>query len=301
MATYAIGDIHGCFATFRALLERVRFDEKRDRLWLVGDVVNRGPASLQVLQWLVRFWQRRGDDGLVVVLGNHDLHLLSRWAGLSGKKKRDTLEKTLASPEAPELLDWLRRRPLLHREGEWVMVHAGLHPAWSIAAASKLAREVGEELGGESWRRTLAGYKDTSRPPWSDDLPQADRRGKALEIFTLLRTLRKSGEMDRDFAGVPQDTPKGRTPWFAAPARWRDEAVTVLFGHWAALGVHFLPGGASDADDGGDELGEDAAWAGVICLDSGAAWEGRLTAFRLEDGALFQEPNRDMGPWKAKA
>jgi bis(5'-nucleosyl)-tetraphosphatase (symmetrical) len=158
MATYAIGDVHGCYETLRALLVRSGFSPGRDRLWMVGDLVNRGPRSLEVLRWAADM-----GDRLVVVLGNHDLYLLARGAGVAERKRRDTLDVVLAAADGPELLAWLRRRPLLHREGDRVLVHAGLFPEWSAERAEQLARETEERLRGGSGGRLLR-WSVTKRP-----------------------------------------------------------------------------------------------------------------------------------------
>lgn len=246
MATYVVGDVQGCFITLERLLARIDFDASRDRLWLVGDIVNRGPNSLDVLRFA-----RDLEDRAVVVLGNHDLHLIARSRGEREPKRRDTFDDVLEAPDCDELVEWLAKRPLLHREDEIVMVHAGLLPGWTLDEAASLAKKAEKKL--------------------RDDM---DRRlGKALrtavDVFTRIRTCNKAGEMDLDFAGPPEDAPKGYRPWFEL-AEIPDDA-TVLFGHWASLGLH---------------LGTNA-----IGLDTGCVWGGALTALRLEDRKLFQEPS----------
>lgn len=268
MATYAIGDVQGCWLTLRALLERLPLVEGRDRLWITGDLVNRGPRSLEVLRWAVE----RPD--LVAVIGNHDLHLLSRAAGVRREKPRDTLDEVLAAPDRDRLLDWLAARPLLHREGPWVMVHAGLLPAWDLARAERLARELEALLRGPDRTGLLAGYAGGAGPEaWSEALPAAEQRLVALRAFTLLRTVREDGAMEPEFDGPPREAPPGLVPWFDAPGRAWSGQCRVVFGHWAALGLHR-----------GDE---------ALGLDSGCVWGGQLTALRLDDGATWQEPLRD--------
>lgn len=274
MATYVLGDVHGCFDTLRALLARIRFDPERDRLWLVGDLVNRGPASLEVLRWARELGERA-----VAVLGNHDLHLLARAWGLARAKPRDTLDELLAAPDAEELLAWVRSWPLLVREGKTVMVHAGLLPAWTLAQAEALAREVSQELRGPGGRQLLATLKSEPWPPWSPELPAAERRRLALAAFANLRTLTADGCLCNGFAGPPQEAPPGCRPWFELPTR-RDTRTRVLFGHWAALGLHRAPG--------------------LAALDSGCVWGGHLTALRLDDGELFQERTREEMPPKKR-
>lgn len=270
MATYAIGDVHGCFLTLRRLLQRISYDPGRDRLWLVGDLVNRGPRSLEVLRWAVEQGER-----LTVVLGNHDLHLLARAAGLARARRRDTLEEVLAAPDRDDLLAWLRGRPLLHREDGFLLVHAGLLPAWTVADAERLAREVEAALRANRAGRLLASLRVEPPRPWRASLAAGARRRLALAVFTRLRTLRPGGRLCDDFSGPPDEAPDGCLPWFDFPDR-QTAGETVIFGHWAALGL----------------LRRDGL-AGLVGLDTGCVWGRELTALRLEDGKLFQEPSSE--------
>lgn len=270
MATYVIGDIHGCYDSVRALLAEIRFRPSRDRLWLVGDLVNRGPASLEVLRWA-----RGLGDRAVAVLGNHDLHLVARALGVSEARPKDTLDSVLAAEDAPALLDWLRGRPLLHREGRWVMVHAGLFPSWTVARAEALARDAEQALRGRGAKRLLAAVKTPPFPAWSEKLSAFERRRMAVSALTHLRTLTEDGRPCERFAGPPTEAPAGCCPWFDR-SHEREGELTVVFGHWAALGLHFSPG--------------------VAGLDSGCAWGGKLTALRLEDEAVFQVENQEGMP-----
>ena len=268
MATYAIGDVHGCFDTLNRLLSRIGYSPRQDRLWLVGDLVNRGPRSLAVLRWAAAL----GDDRLIAVLGNHGLHLLARAAGLAKERRRDTLEAVLAARDRDDLLAWLRARPLLHREGEHVLVHAGLLPDWTVEEAASLAREVEADLQGEKGERLLASLRDELPGPWQAALSGAARRRLALAAFTRLRTLIPGRGPCTDFSGPPHLAPAGCVAWFDVPGR-KSRGTTLLFGHWAALGL----------------LQKD----GVIALDTGCVWGRMLTAIRLEDGRLFQVPATD--------
>ena len=263
MATYAIGDVHGCFETLRRLLRRIAFDRRQDRLWFVGDLINRGPRSLEMLRWAVE-----QGDRIVVVLGNHDLHLLARAAGLAEVKKRDSLEAVLEALDRDDLLLWLRHRPFVHREGKALLVHAGLFPSWSPGAAESLAREVEERLRGDKGLKLLATFGQKTAECWQDSLTGYDRARAALFAFARMRTLDGQGCMCPDFSGPPEEAPKGCRPWFSIPDR-KSAGVTVIFGHWAALGLHV----------------ED----GIAALDSGCAWGQELTALRLDDGRVFQE------------
>lgn len=264
MATYAIGDVHGCFKTFQRLLRRIAFDPGQDRLWFVGDLVNRGPRSLAMLRWAAE----QGDQ-IVVVLGNHDLHLLARAAGVSEVKKRDTLEEVLAAPDRDELLAWLQRRPLAHREGDVLLVHAGLFPEWKPGEVERLAREVEERLRGDKAPKLLAAIDQKSAERWKDDLSGHERARAVLAGLARLRTLDAEGRMCPDFSGPPAEAPKGCRPWFEAPGR-KSAGATVIFGHWAALGLKIKNG--------------------IAALDSGCVWGQALTALRLDDWRVFQEP-----------
>jgi bis(5'-nucleosyl)-tetraphosphatase (symmetrical) len=264
MATYAIGDVHGCFETLRRLLRRIAFDRRQDRLWLVGDLVNRGPRSLEVLRWAVE-----QEDRIVAVLGNHDLHLLARAAGLAAAKKRDTLEAVLAAADRDDLLLWLRRRPFVHREGDALLVHAGLFPSWSPADAERLAREVEQRLRSDRGDELLAAVEQKTAERWHGGLTDRDRVRTALAGFARLRTLDAEERMCPDFSGPPAEAPEDCRPWFAVPGR-RSAGTTVVFGHWAALGLYVEDGAAA--------------------LDTGCVWGQELTALRLDDGKVFQEP-----------
>jgi|SRR6185312_2958047 len=270
MATYAIGDIHGCFETLQGLLHRIAFDPGEDRLWLVGDLVNRGPGSLEVLRWAVEM-----GDRVVAVLGNHDLHLLARAAGVGGPKKRDSLDSVLAAPDRDDLLAWLRTRTLIHREGETLMVHAGLFPAWSPRQAERLARDVEERLRGEGAGKLLASIEERTEERWKEGLAGWERARAALAGFARLRTLDATGRMCAGFSGPPDAAPRGCLPWFAARGR-RSAGLTVIFGHWAALGLKV----------GG----------GIAALDTGCAWGRELTALRLDDWRIFQQPALEAAP-----
>ncbi|HSQ00724.1 MAG TPA: symmetrical bis(5'-nucleosyl)-tetraphosphatase [Candidatus Dormibacteraeota bacterium] len=266
MATYAISDAQGCAATLDRLLTilPLRAD---DRFWFVGDLVNRGPASAAVLRTV-----RGLGDRAVVVLGNHDLHLLARAAGMVAAKKRDTLDDVLAAPDRDELCAWLRARPILHREGNYILVHGGLPPAWTPAAAQRLATAAATALAGPHGPTiAAAGARFPARPP--EELDGNARHAAVIATLTLLRTLRADGTPDWAFKGAPAQAPRGNVPWFEARGR-RNGDVTIVFGHWSALGLHL-------ADR-------------VIGIDTGCVWGDRLTAIRLEDRRVFQVPCADI-------
>jgi bis(5'-nucleosyl)-tetraphosphatase (symmetrical) len=266
VATWVIGDIHGCWETLERLLERIGFAAGRDRLWLVGDLVNRGPRSLEVLRWAVGLGER-----VTAVLGNHDLHLLRRSRGLAAAKASDHLEELLAAPDRDHLLDWLRRQRFLHREGAHLLVHAGLLPTWGLEEAVALADELSGWLGGPDSEEALADLARGTRH-WRPDLVGCDRLSAAAAVFTRLRTVRADGSPNLGFTGPPGAAPEGCRPWFeSSPVP--GPGLTVLFGHWAMLGLYRAPG--------------------LVCLDSGCVYGGSLSALRLDDGAVVQEPLTD--------
>jgi len=264
MATFVLGDIHGCFDTLQALLRQIQFDRRTDRLWLVGDLVNRGPESLAVLRWAVDL-----GDRVTVVLGNHDLHLLGRAWGVAVVKRRDALAEVLAARDRDDLLHWLRTRPLLHRQDGLVMVHAGLLPAWDMDKAERLARETERWLRGDDAPRLVETMGRKVAERWKGGMSDWDRVRVALAAFAKLRTIQPDGRMCADFSGPPAEAPKGCLPWFAVPGR-RSAGTPIVFGHWAALDL----------------------WRGdgVTGLDTGCAWGRSLTALRLDDRKIFQEP-----------
>jgi bis(5'-nucleosyl)-tetraphosphatase (symmetrical) len=268
MGTYAVGDLQGCFETFRLLLRRINFRPDHDRLWLVGDLVNRGPASLEVLRWA-----RRHENSLIAVLGNHDLHLLATAAGLRKPSPKDTLLPVLEADDRDELLDWLRERPLFHQEGSSCLVHAGLLPQWTLEEAAGHAREVEQGLQEDGGRMLLAALRAGGVDQWSDNLTGSTRLATLVAIFTRIRTCTASGQLLESYKGPPHEAPEGYRPWFEFPHR-RSPETTVVFGHWAALGLHKVPGS--------------------LAVDTGCVWGGALTAVRLEDGLVFQEPSASL-------
>jgi bis(5'-nucleosyl)-tetraphosphatase (symmetrical) len=261
MATYAIGDVQGCFDELQALLARLRFG-KTDRLWFVGDLVNRGPKSLAVL----RFVRDLGDRA-VTVLGNHDLHLVAQHEEIERSRGDDTLRDVLTAPDRRELVDWLRCRALLHVEGSYAMVHAGLLPQWTVAQAEQLAREVQATLAAASYRQFLANMYGSTPNRWRDNLVGWDRLRVIVNAMTRLRFCTADGKMD--FRAKGSEAPSGYLPWYETRPR---QAPFLVCGHWSALGLKLTPQAA--------------------LLDSGCVWGGALSALRLEDRTLYQVPCR---------
>lgn len=257
MATYAIGDIQGCYDDLRRLLDRLAFDPLRDKLWLVGDLVNRGPDSVQVLRFVKGLGQQA-----VTVLGNHDLHLLAVVAGNPRHARKSNLHGVLEAPDRDELMHWLRHRPLLHRDTKlgFTLVHAGLPPQWDIAQALACASELEEVLRGPNHREYLHSMYGNEPGRWSDDLSGVERLRFITNCLTRLRYCDAEGNLALKEKGAPGTQPAPWMPWFAVPRRAsRDERI--VFGHWSTLGY----------------FARHNVWA----LDSGCLWGGGLTAIRL--------------------
>lgn len=271
MATYAIGDIQGCFASLEALLVRCNVDLKNDRLWLVGDLVNRGPRSLETLRFV-----RDLGSAAITVLGNHDLYLLMVAEGFGKRGKGDTLDDILDAPDRDELLDWLRHQPLCHVENGFCLVHAGLLPQWTAARASKLAGEVEQALIAPNYRKFMANLWGSEPAVWADDLEGWPRLRVIVNAMTRMRFCSPAGVMEFRTKGELDNAPAGYLPWFQVPGRKSADTVLVT-GHWSALGLRVEPN--------------------LLALDSGCLWGRQLTAVRLEDRAVFQV---DCSPGEAR-
>jgi len=264
MATYAIGDVQGCFEALTRLLERVGFRRDQDTLWFVGDLVNRGPQSLETL----RFVHDLGDRA-VVTLGNHDLHLLAVAEGFAPLRADDTLADILAAPDREALLAWLRQRKLLHVEEGFAMVHAGLLPQWTLAQATALAAEVEQALRADTFREFLAGMYGNRPDRWNDALQGRDRLRAVVNAMTRMRICSADGIMNLGFSGERGAIPPGYFPWFEVSGHSRDRHA-VICGHWSALGLCVTPD--------------------LLAIDTGCLWGRQLTAVRLSDRKLFQVP-----------
>ena len=272
MATYAIGDIQGCYDSLQRLLELCAFDPSRDRLWLVGDLVNRGPRSLETL----RFFKSLGPAALTV-LGNHDLYLLMvAEGGAKYRGKDDTLDDILEAPDRTDLLDWLRRQPLCHTEGEYCLVHAGLLPQWTAKRARELAREAEKALQGPGFHEFVMNLWGSEPAAWSDDLTGWPRLRVIVNAMTRMRFCTLDGTMEFKVKGKVANAPAGHLPWFDLPGRRSADSVLIT-GHWSALGLKITPN--------------------LLALDSGCLWGGHLTAVRLEDRRVFQV---DCSPGEAQ-
>ncbi|MGB7933582.1 MAG: symmetrical bis(5'-nucleosyl)-tetraphosphatase [Gammaproteobacteria bacterium] len=259
MAVYAIGDIQGCFDELLELLATLRFDRQRDRLWFVGDLVNRGPKSLETLRFV-----RELGSAAVTVLGNHDLHLLAAAHGIRPDNiDDDTLEPILAAPDREVLIDWLRRLPLLHYDGElgYLMVHAGLPPQWDLKLAQRCAGEVETVLRGNRLELFLSHMYGNKPRQWSMELDGWNRLRFIVNCFTRMRFCDRHGRLELKCSGPPGSQPEGYYPWFEIPARASGD-VNIIFGHWSTLRAQNT--------------------RGVYPIDTGCLWGGQLTALRID-------------------
>ena len=264
MSTYAIGDLQGCFTPLQQLLAKINFNPAQDKIWFVGDLVNRGPDSLQVL----RFVRSLGDRA-VTVLGNHDLHLLAVAYEKKKAHRKDTLQDLLQAEDASELLEWLRHCPLLHRDTQlgFTMIHAGLAPEWTMEEAQLRAREVEDVLRSPQIENFLAKMYGNEPARWSPDLAGWDRIRFIANCFTRLRYADEQGNLALQEKGDVGSQPAGFLPWFQLSSRL-SKNETIVFGHWSTLG--------------------EIAYENIFALDTGCLWGGKLTALRLEDRKLFQ-------------
>jgi bis(5'-nucleosyl)-tetraphosphatase (symmetrical) len=269
MSVWAVGDIQGCYRAFSALMEKIAFDPTCDRLWAVGDLVNRGENNLSVLRW---FYEHR--EAVAVVLGNHDLHLLAAARGHKRLGKSDNLHDVLEATDGADLIDWLRHRPLLHREGRWVMTHAGIPSIWSIEQAADYAAEVEATLRSPDIDLFFQHMYGNEPCRWSPLLRGKARLRTITNYLTRMRYCTISGSLDfRNKGPVTEQAGMlcGETlrPWFMHRG---PSDIKLLFGHWAALN------GATQRED-------------IVGLDTGCVWGGVMTALNLDTGERVQQPN----------
>lgn len=271
MASYAIGDLQGCYRSFMALLEAIDFSSD-DQLWLAGDLVNRGPGSLEVLRFALKHQQQ-----LQVVLGNHDLHLLAVAFGDARCKPKDTLDSILEATDREHLLAWLLEQKLFHYDTQlgYCMSHAGLPPQWDIPTAAQLAQEVETVLTSDDAANYFRQMYGNSPDLWHPELEGMDRLRCITNYFTRMRFCTLEGQLEFASKEGLNSQPEGFIPWFSHPQR-KAKDQRILFGHWAALE------GLVKVDN-------------VFALDTGCVWGGKLTAMRLEDGEFFSVPNTEEG------
>ena len=269
MATYAIGDLQGCFDELINLLTTINFDPPRDTLWFTGDIINRGPKSLHCLRFVKGLKKHA-----IMVLGNHDLHLLATVSGAGTKQADDTLDDILAAPERDDLVDWLRHQPLLHHDKTlgYTLVHAGIFPKWDLAQAQRYANELEAVLRSPKYIDFLQNMYGNHPDCWDDKLTGHDRLRFIVNTFTRMRFCGSEGKLNLQKKGPPSEATTDCLPWFKIPNRVNNDA-NILFGHWAALaGKTHEPN--------------------IFALDTGCVWGGSLTAMRLEDGEIFSVPSK---------
>jgi bis(5'-nucleosyl)-tetraphosphatase (symmetrical) len=260
MSTWAVGDIQGCYEQLRRLLDSVSFDPANDTLWLVGDLVNRGPQSLETLRYARSLGERA-----VTVLGNHDLNLLALAEGLRKPHRGDTIDDILRAPDRDELLHWLRTRRMMHAGEGYAMVHAGLLPQWTIERALELAAEVEAELSGPGYRELLESMYGNAPDTWEDSLTGDDRLRVIVNAMTRLRLCDARGRMEFSHKTGLDGMPPGYMPWFDVPGR-ACAGTPIVCGHWASLGL--------------------SVRSDVVAIDTGCVWGRELSALRLEDRRL---------------
>jgi len=257
MATYAIGDIQGCFDDLLRLLDKIKFDSKHDTLWFVGDLVNRGAKSLETL----RFVKSLGKSA-VTVLGNHDLHLLAIAYLHKKSKKKDTLDAILNASDRDEIIDWLRHRPLFHHQHGFCLLHAGLPPQWDFSTTKKMAKHAEQVLQGKDYLNFFENMYGEEPCVWSDDLKGQERMRFIINCFTRLRYCSEKGKLDFDAKGALGTQSKHLHAWFNVPKR-KSAEMKIIFGHWSTLGYY--------------------AKNNCYAIDTGALWGGELTALKLAD------------------
>ncbi len=267
MSNFAIGDVQGCFDELQTLLQLIHFNPARDYLWFTGDLVNRGPKSLEVL----RFVKALGEHA-IVVLGNHDLHLLAVNCNPENLNKNDTLDDILQAPDREELCNWLRQRPLLYHDVNlgYTMVHAGIPPQWDLNAALEHAHEVETVLQSPDYGNFFPHMYGDEPSRWDDHLSGWPRLRMISNYLTRMRFCDATGTLELHTKGTPAAPPPGLMPWFKIPTR-ANRSLKIIFGHWAAL--------AGQTEE-----------PGVYALDTGCAWGHHLSAMRLEDEAWFSVP-----------
>jgi bis(5'-nucleosyl)-tetraphosphatase (symmetrical) len=256
---WAIGDVQGCLGSFLDLLGRLPADA---HLWLTGDLVNRGPESLETLRWM-----HAHQDRITTVLGNHDLHLLAIAAGARKPHRGDTFDEILSAPDRDELLDWLRQQPLAHFESGWLMVHAGVLPQWSAELAVRLAEEASAVIAGPHWKAFMHQMYGNRPTRWDPALTGTDRLRLIVNALTRLRFCSADGDMEFDTKEGLDGAPDGYLPWFDCPGRHSAD-TPIVFGHWSSLGLILRPD--------------------LMAIDTGCVWGRQLTAVRLLDQSCIQ-------------
>lgn len=270
MSTYAIGDVHGCFHTLLALLNKINFDPIKDTLWFVGDLVNRGPSSLETINFIMAL-----PETTICVLGNHDISLMVTHAGYRNLRPHDTFNDILTAPNCKNIISWLRKLPLIHTDHQlgFTLTHAGVYPAWSLSEANQLAKEVQDLLQGKTYNEFMMHLFGNTPESFSENLNQWEKARFIINAFTRMRYCTPTGDLDFKYRGSPSMAPTSVIPWFKYP----NSAIkhdNIIFGHWASLL------GKSDA-------------ANVFAIDTGCVWGNALTAFCLETKTRISIPCQD--------
>lgn len=269
MATYAIGDIQGCFNSFKELLAKINFKPNSDTLWLTGDLVNRGPSSLKTLDFLLN---EIPESNLITVLGNHDLYLITLYYKIFERDEYEhSLDEILDNPNAKLYIDWLRKKPLIHYDAgtNYALVHAGIEPSWEISKAIQLADEVTDKIKSNDSNEMclfLENMFGDMPNKWHDSLDSFERLRFITNAFTRMRFLNKDGSLDFANKTSIQDTDKNLIPWFEFPQR-KTKDIKIIFGHWAAL--------------------KGVMHHNIFGIDSGCVWHNKLTAMCLDSNKLF--------------
>ncbi len=272
MSAYAIGDVQGCYSELQNLLNEINFDERRDELWFTGDLVNKGPKSLQTL----RFIKALGVNAKIT-LGNHDLHLLAVAKNIRPLSKKDTIQEILAADDVKELIDWLKSRPLLITDDNlnFTMVHAGLPPQWSLENAKEFAKECELILQSEKINKLLVEMYGDTPNIWSNSLQDYAKQRFIINCFTRIRFCNSDGMLDFDAKVAPGKQNTSLIPWYSLPNR-KTKDNKIIFGHWSTVHI-------------GNE--KNFKQYNVYPIDTGCLWGGRLTAMRLEDEKVFSVPS----------
>ncbi|MCW9023257.1 MAG: symmetrical bis(5'-nucleosyl)-tetraphosphatase [Gammaproteobacteria bacterium] len=263
MAVYAIGDLQGCCDDLQRLLDKIKFDPRKDKIWLVGDLISRGPQSLETLRYLISL-----GDAVISVLGNHDLHMLAVDAGVKTTKD-PSLHDILNAKDRRELMDWLRRHPLIHydKKLDYTMVHAGIYPKWSLKQAQQYASELEAILQSDNYLDFFEHMYGNKPIQWSDDLEGWDRLRFICNSFTRMRFANAEGKLDFETKGSIGNQAKSYMPWYDVPKR-KAKKNRIIFGHWSTLSL--------------TENVEDQHKHNVYAIDTGCIWGGKLTALRID-------------------
>ncbi|QOI11282.1 symmetrical bis(5'-nucleosyl)-tetraphosphatase [Blochmannia endosymbiont of Colobopsis nipponica] len=266
MSTYLIGDIHGCYESLKLILNRINFNIKKDSLWLTGDIVAKGPKSLETLHLI-----RNLGKNVHMVLGNHDLHLLAIYTGASKSKYEDHLDQILNAPDVEELIEWLRKQPILqiNKNKKILMIHAGIHPNWNIKQTIKYAREIENILQSKNYKFLLKAMHGNITKKWNINQNDLSRIIYNIKVFTRIRYCSLNGDLNMLYKGAPQNTPSSYLkPWFD----FHTSTITkynIIFGHWSALMGQGTP-------------------KGIYGLDYGCYYTGILTAIKWENKEIIQ-------------